>query len=379
MNAIPTASLATVATPAVVVDLAQVRANVAAMASHLESRGIALRPHVKTHKCPEIVDLQQAAGASGFTAATVREAEMLVAHGARDILVAYPPIGAWREQRLLPLIERAKLTFAVDSPQAAAAVGRLGRAAGRDVGLLWEVDPGTGRCGTPPGRPSVEPAMEAAEIDGIAFAGFFAFAGHVYAARDLAELHRIARDEESALERTASEAEKAGLLCAVLSAGTTPTAVAARAESAVTEYRPGNYVFYDATQIALEVATIEQCALKVLATVVARPDATRLVIDAGSKALGKETMTPRTRGYGIVVGHPEIQVSILFEEHAVLASQRGHGISIGDRIEIIPNHACVTANLHDSMLFRSGPNELRYVPVMARGWAVSRSPDDEAT
>jgi D-serine deaminase-like pyridoxal phosphate-dependent protein len=351
-------------TPALLVDRARLSANITEMADRFERAGVALRPHVKTHKCAEIAALQGEAGANGFTVATLAEAEMMCALGHRDLLFAYPAIGLWRERRL-----QTSISFVVDSLEAARAVGRLARLGDTELSILWEVDCGAARCGTMPGVPSVEAAMRAADLPGIAFGGLFTFAGHVYGVTSRAELASVARAEAEALVITAELLADAGLACAVLSAGTTPTASMLGVGPKVTEMRPGNYVFYDASQVALGVATLEQCALTVLATVISRPAAGRLIVDAGSKAFGREVMTPLTRGYGVVLGHPQLTVASLYEEHGILETAGPPPmLEIGDRVEIVPNHACVAANLHDRLWLVQDEEVLGEVSIRARSW-----------
>jgi D-serine deaminase-like pyridoxal phosphate-dependent protein len=157
----------------------------------------------------------------------------------------------------------------------------------------------------------------------------------------------------------------------VRSGGSTPTAWRAQAAGPLTELRPGNYVFHDATQVALGVCSQAQCALRVLATVVSRPTPQRVVLDAGSKALGRERMTPRTPGYGLLLGdHAPLPVGALYEEHAIVEAPAGtRGLPrVGDRVELLPNHACVTANLHDRYVLRRGEEVVDVIAVDARGW-----------
>ncbi len=185
------------------------------------------------------------------------------------------------------------------------------RAAGVVVGYLWEVDCGTGRLGTAPGEATATAVAGAPRGPECPFEGLMTFGGHAYAAADDAELDRAAEDERRALEASAEALRKAGIDCPVRSAGTTPTAHRLRAGTApsITEMRPGNYVFYDATQVALGLVGPSDCALSVLATVIGRPDPRRVILDAGSKALSAERLTPRAPGFGLVLGHPELPSS----------------------------------------------------------------------
>jgi D-serine deaminase-like pyridoxal phosphate-dependent protein len=186
------------------------------------------------------------------------------------------------------------------------------------------------------------------------FGGLMTFGGHAYAAADDAALDRAAADEREALAASAAALAEQGIDAATRSAGTTPTAHRLTRDSALTELRPGNYVFYDATQVALGLVGEERCALSVRATVVGRPAPDRVILDAGSKALAAERLTTRTAGFGIVRGHPELAVERLYEQHAIVHSQGRSDLTVGQRVDVVPNHACAAANLHRQALVEEG-------------------------
>ena len=344
----PAGSLRTEATPALVVDRDLLIANVAAMAERARSAGVALWPHAKTHKTAQIAALQREHGAAGITVATLAEAEYFAGEGFGDILLAYPPVGDWRLARLTALARRARLRVVLDDAGVLAGLMQACRAAGVVIGYLWEVDCGTGRLGTAPGEPTATAIAGAPRGPECPFQGLMTFGGHAYAAADDAALDQAAEDERSALEVSAKALHDAGLDAPVRSAGTTPTAhrLGAGTAPAITEMRPGNYVFYDATQVALGLIEPQECALTVLATVIGRPDPRRVILDAGSKALSAERLTPRAPGFGLVLGHPELTVERLYEQHAVAGAPHASGLQVGERVRIVPNHACTTANLH---------------------------------
>ncbi len=360
-------------TPAVIVDRARLQENIDRMAARARRAGVALRPHAKTHKSLDVAELQRGAGATGITTATVAEAEALASGGFDDLTVAYPPVGGWRIDRLLALARRVRLQVALADVEAARHLNALCRASGTQIGWLWEVDSGARRIGTTPGRATAElvaPLSE--ELRHATFAGLFTFAGHAYQARTQQELSEIAAFEQHAVAETAEALDRLGVEVSTLSIGSTPTAHfvdAAGPLDARYEIRPGNYVFYDATQVALGVAGLEQCALSVLATVVARPAADRVILDAGSKALAAERMTDRTVGFGLVEGHPELRIERLFEEHGIAISDRDIELPVGALVRVVPNHACATVNLHTTLnVLEDGALVDRWT-VSARGWS----------
>ncbi|HZQ03877.1 MAG TPA: alanine racemase [Gaiellaceae bacterium] len=361
--------LESVPTPALVLDRSVLVENIAGMAARAAAAGVALRPHAKTHKSLAVASLQREHGAEGLTVATVHEAECFARAGFDDVLLTAPAIGAWRLERIVELAREARVRVSVDSTEAVTALDDACRLAGVAVGFLWEVDCGVGRFGTPPGRPSADAVARAAGAARYAsFDGLLAFGGHAYAADDDAALDAAARDERAAVIETAELLRERGIDVPVLTVGTTPTSHRLGAADGITEIRPGNYVFYDATQVALGVVPLERCALSVLATVVSRPAPGRVILDAGSKALAAERLTPRTAGFGVVRGRPELRVERLYEEQAIVVADGASDLRVGDRVRVVPNHACTAANLHDELLVVEDGDVVDVWRVDARGW-----------
>jgi D-serine deaminase-like pyridoxal phosphate-dependent protein len=340
------APLLTLPTPALVIERPALLANIDAMALRARRAGAALWPHGKTHKCAEVAGLQRSHGAAGLTVATLAEAEYFVAAGFRDVLLAYPPVGEWRLRQLAALARRASLRVVLDDAGVLENLIDACRLTGARVPYLWEVDCGTGRLGTPPGEATAAVLQAAPDAPECPFGGLMTFGGFAYGAADDAALDAAAAAEREAIHETARALQRRGIAVPARSAGTTPTTSRLGPHSGFDEIRPGNYVFYDATQVALGVAERERCALSVLATVVGRPDPRRLILDAGSKALTAERMTERTQGFGFVRNHPELTVARLYEQHAIVTAPAPSDIPVGSRVRIVPNHACTTTNLH---------------------------------
>jgi D-serine deaminase-like pyridoxal phosphate-dependent protein len=352
-------------TPVVLVDLDVLERNVARMAARARESGVRLRPHLKTHKCLEIGRLQLAAGAAGACVAKVGEAEVFLEGGFDDLFIAYPIVGEDKGRRLLALADRARLAVGVDSIEGARSLAAPFREASRRLGVLLKVDVGYGRVGVRP-RQALAVARAVAEMPGLRLRGVFTHAGHAYGARTRRELERIARLEGESLGRTAVRLRRAGLPIEEVSIGSTPTAALAMTVRGVTECRPGNYVFHDGTQVALGTCAVEDCALSVLATVVSVPAADRAVVDAGSKTLSSDPLRPRPGGYGRVLGRGGV-LQKLSEEHGVVSVPRGESYRVGERVRLLPNHACVVANLHDRLIGVSGDRVEALLPVAARG------------
>ncbi len=352
-------------TPVVLVDLDVLERNVAAMAARAREAGVRLRPHAKTHKCPEIGRLQRAAGAVGLSLAKTSEAEVFAAGGFDDLFVAYPAVGEDKGRRLLALVERARVSVGVDSLEGAASLARPFAEAGRTLDVLLKVDVGYGRVGVvPAAAAALAPAV--AELRGLRLRGIFTHAGHAYAARSPEDVAAIARHEGQALAELAARLRAAGVPVEEVSVGSTPTARGALKVPGVTECRPGNYVFHDATQVSLGTCALEDCALTVLATVVSTPGPGRAVLDAGSKTLSSDALRPVAGGHGWILG-TRSRLSALSEEHGWVGLAPGDQLRVGQRVRVLPNHACVVANLHDRLMgVRAGCVETVF-DVAARG------------
>jgi D-serine deaminase-like pyridoxal phosphate-dependent protein len=352
-------------TPRLLLDERRLDANVARMAARVEELGGRLRPHAKTHKSSEVARRQLAAGAVGFTVATMREATMLAGAGVESLLVAYPPVGEARLDALEQLAQRARVTVACAEEAHVRALAERGLA----VDYYWEVDCGAGRLGTAPGEASAAAVEGAAGLAGPRFAGLMTFAGHAYAALEGDARSEVAEQERRALLDTVEALGRRGIDPGVLSVGSTP--LASRESGFAVEYRFGNYVFFDATQVALGSATIDDCALTVEATVVGLPAPDRVILDAGSKALAAERMSGATAGFGLVRGYPGLQVAQLYEEHAICRVQPGsERPRLAERVEVVPNHACTCANLHAEYVVRGADGSERRWPLEARGWEL---------
>jgi D-serine deaminase-like pyridoxal phosphate-dependent protein len=337
----------TVDTPALLVDLDRLDANIAAMAEHARAGGVALRPHFKTHKSVAIARRQLDAGAAGITVATLDEAEALIDGGVEaPILVAFQIVAAPKLERAVRLAGRVPLTLAIDSPEGAARLAVAADAAGIVLDVWIEVDSGLHRAGVvPTDAPTL--AASVVGLPSLRLSGMFTHAGQSYAARDAAEVAAIAADEAAAVVEAAAATRAAGIPVETVSAGSTPTARFLDASSGITEIRPGTYVFYDALQVALGSTTADRCALSVAATVVSRPAPDRAVTDAGSKTLGLDKgahSSDLLGDYGRLIEADGV-VARLSEEHGVLRVPADSPLAVGDRVRILPNHVCSVTNL----------------------------------
>jgi D-serine deaminase-like pyridoxal phosphate-dependent protein len=352
-------------TPAVLVDLDVLEKNIARQAGRAREAGVRLRPHAKTHKCPEIARMQLAAGAAGISLAKASEAEVFADAGFDDIFIAYPVAGLGKAERLLALSDRLRLAAGTDSVEGARQLSGPFQAAGRRLDVLLKIDVGYHRVGVLPEN-ALEVARRIAELPGLTLRGIFTHAGHVYQAETPEAVAHIGQLEGEILFSCAEALRRSGLSIDEVSVGSTPSARHAMRVAGVTECRPGNYVFHDGSQAALGTCDPEDCAMTILATVVSVPARDRVCLDAGSKTLSQDTLRPRANGHGLILGTSS-RLQSLSEEHGVARVEKGDSFRVGDRVRILPNHACVVSNLHDRLYgVRAGRVETDF-RIAARG------------
>ncbi len=360
----PLVPLAQVETPAALVDLDRARKNADRVVGYLSKHGLAWRPHVKTHKSLTLARIQLESGASGLTVATLHEAEVMSALGA-DLLLAHPPVGRGKEARLSRFLEEQTLSVALDSRNSLDTVARAGRSAGCTVPILVEIDVGMGRVGIVGPQEALDLAREAEESPHTSFRGVLFYPGHIRSpASEQGHALAVVGDR---LSRVLDVLKDAGLPPAVVSGGSTPTLWQSHRIPGVTEVRAGTCIFHDRDTLALGVCSEDQIAYRVLASVVSTAVPGQAVVDAGSKALAKESFRSGGQGFGRVWEHPEVVVRSVSEEHGILdLSETDWLPEVGDLISILPNHVCVSVNLQDRLLEMT-EHGVRPVALEARG------------
>ncbi|WNC12333.1 D-TA family PLP-dependent enzyme [Brevibacillus brevis] len=340
-------------TPSLLLDLDIMEANLRRIDRFAKQQGISWRPHIKTHKSVEIARRQIASGAAGITVAKVSEAEVMARAGIDNILIAYPLASSTKLARVAALMPIATMILTVDSAEQAQHIqdffGQLGKA----IDVWIKVDSGLRRCGVAPGEHTLELARYVSRCPNLRLKGLFTHAGHSYAASSYEQIRDIGEYEGRCIVESAELCEKNGIPIEVRSVGSTPTYTFSGQVPGITEVRPGNAVFYDAIQVGLGVAAYEQCALSLVSTVVSVKQGERLVLDTGSKSLSLDQGAhgnATVRGFGHVIGHPELVIARLSEEHGVVQLEGETKLGLLDRVRIIPNHACTVANLFDHYL-----------------------------
>lgn len=329
-------------TPAVLVDLDVLNHNIDAMADLARRRGLALRPHAKSHKSAYVAGLQLAAGASGLCLATVGEVEVMWSHGISDLLLAYPVIGAKKLRRLAPVVDAGELTAVADSVEVAEGYSQLARSLGRELPILLEIDSGMGRAGVPP-QDAGALAVAVSRLPGLRVRGVMTHAGHTHQAVDQVGIERVARDEVRAMQQARESVEGQGLEVEVVSAGSTITTAYLSSDDGITEVRPGTYVYNDLRTLSRYACTMDQLAVSMVATVVSRAPG-RATLNAGSKSITTSRAEPY--GHGHLHNRPATGFGLLSEEHGVLdLAPEDEDLRVGDRVRILPIHVCVWMDL----------------------------------
>jgi D-serine deaminase-like pyridoxal phosphate-dependent protein len=344
-------------TPAVLVDLDIAEANIDAYQAYCTKHGLALRPHIKTHKLPFLAKRQLESGAIGITCQKISEAEAMIADGGiDDVLITFNILGAEKLERLKALAGKVRLSVVADNTSTVTGLSDAFSDTASLLTVLVECDTGAERCGVT----SPEAARDLAQIinqsPGLTFGGLMTYppAGREAEVQDW-------------LTKARDMIEADGLKVATISNGGSPGMWQAEEVPVTTEYRIGTYVYNDRSLVSRGVCDWGDCALTVLATVVSVPAPDRAVIDAGTKVLTSDLLG--LNGHGHVLGRPDITVDALSEEHGVLRAET-IGLEVGDRIRIVPNHACVVSNMVDEVQLVRGEHGLGPSPVSARGKVV---------
>ena len=375
-------ALAALETPCLLLDRNRMQANVDRMAARARELGVRLRPHVKTCKSVAIARLMTDPAQPAITVSTLREAEYFAAAGFSDILYAVS-IAPQRMARVLGLLARgANVQVLLDAPGTAHEVGAMAAAAGRTVDAWIEIDVDGHRAGLEADDPAViELGRALQETKGIRLAGVMTHAGGSYACHSVIELERHAEQERRRCVRAARRLEAAGVPCAEISVGSTPTALTARSLDGVTELRAGVYVFFDLVQAGLGVCAIDDIALTVLTTVISHNRARRfLIVDAGGLALSKDRGTAtqaRDCGYGLPMSPegarpiPGLRIDEVNQEHGIIrlpSEVDFEAFPIGSRLRILPNHACMTAAAYDAYHVVGAPGGTPECWPRCNGW-----------
>lgn len=342
-------------TPAVLIDLDIAEANIAQAQSLFDTIGIGFRPHIKTHKIPFLAELQMKQGAIGIAVQKVSEAEVFAAAGCTDILLCFNLLSPDKIARLRALMADCHITVVADNFDVVRALSAGMAGSDQKLDVLVECDTGMGRCGVQTPEAARDLAVFIATQPGLAFAGLMTYP----VPNATAKVQSFLADARELCLQNPGH-------CKVVSGGGTPSLKDAGLSPVLTEYRAGTYIYNDRSLVARGACTLNDCALTVLTTVVSRPTDTRAILDSGSKTLTSDLLG--LTGYGTILGFPEAKIASLSEEHGTVdLSASAAKPAIGQKVQVVPNHACPVSNLVDRVVFHRGGVVVRQADVAARG------------
>lgn len=356
-------------TPAILVDLDAVEHNLGKYAKLAEQYGKQIWPMTKTHKSSEMLRLQKKYGATGYLCGTIDECEIAARIGLGPIMYAYPVSTVTSIDRLLQVAKKQRLILRIDSSEAAAIINEEAVKNGQCLDYTIIIDSGLHRFGIP-AENVVELAEALEAYANLHFCGISSHPGHVYACRKSDEVPAYAKQEVEALHTAYRLLKQSGRECEIVSSGSTPTFAPNLKDDVLQIYHPGNYIFNDCIQMSTGTATEEECALTILASVIAHPREDLFLCDAGAKCLGLDQGAHGNAsvvGHGKVIGHPELVLDSLSEEVAKIHVNGTTNLKIGDKIRIIPNHSCSSANLTDYYVGIRGNRVDHLIAVDIRG------------
>lgn len=360
--------IAEVNTPALLVDYDRLTANIQRYAAIVKQAGVRLRPHIKTHKIPEVAALQLAAGAGGITAAKLSEAEVFADAGVQDIFVAYPVVGWEKATRAAQLAERCRLCVGVESVIGIQQLAEASAKAGTTLSVRVEIDSGLQRTGVSPENAEAlcRLVMDSSHLR---LDGIFTFRSTSFPNAQSRDPAVLGKQEGELMVALAEQLRAGGVPIHEISVGSTPTSPSAALVPGVTEVRPGTYVFFDRMMIKAGICTPEEVALSILATVISRPAPDIAVIDAGSKTFCGDIIPANAglEGYGATLDSRSGIVERMNEEHGIVQLAAGYDPQIGDKIAFFPNHVCTTVNLSDEVVVVKNGTVQDSWTVAARG------------
>jgi D-serine deaminase-like pyridoxal phosphate-dependent protein len=354
-------------TPCILIDAAIVRRNLQTMANYVRSHGIGLRPHTKTHKSTRLAAMQVEAGAIGLTVAKAGEARIMAGQ-TDDLLMAYPPVHPGRCRELAELSQEQTIRVGLDSTIAADVLAEAARSAGSTIGILVDLDVGYRRTGVQSAAESLALARHVARTPGLRLDGIMFFPGQLSHDPPPASIEGL-RKISVMIDETLDAWKRSGLEARIVSGGSTPTALQSHLIPALTEIRPGTYIYNDMNCVHGGSATLDDCAARIVATVISTAVPGQIVLDAGSKTLTSDRCGPAPdSGHGYVCEYPQAKITKLSEEHAQVDTSRcDRAPKVGDIVTVIPNHICPCINLHDAVWWQEPDEPPVQLLVDARG------------
>ena len=357
-------------TPAVLIDYDIMMENLRAMQNKANQYHVNLRPHIKTHRMPELAKLQMKEGAYGITVAKVGEAEVMAQSGLNNIFIANEIVGVCKLERIRELNRKIKIRIGVDNEYQIDQLEQVFQDEEKGMEVLIEFEVGENRSGVITDEQLINLATYIKNKKKVVLKGVFSHEGHSYKAKSIEECIKVSTESQERTLRAGNIVRELGIDIDTISIGATPSLMHTGIIEGITEVRPGTYIFMDVGQ-GSGINDFTKCAATVLATVISKPTEERVVLDAGAKALTSQNRSEgicSTNGYGLVKNSDNIRLSGVFDEHGLIYDKEfREAIEIGDKIEIIPNHICPTCNLYEKAYLVSKGEDLKEIPILCRG------------
>jgi D-serine deaminase-like pyridoxal phosphate-dependent protein len=353
-------------TPFVLIDGRVVEANLQRAATYTTEHHLRLRPHTKTHKMLHLARRQCALGAVGLTAAKPEEARIM-AEATDDLLLAYPVVVEAGAAVLAELARRITIRAIADTLTGIECLQHAAQQAGVTIGVLIDMDLGMGRTGVTDPAAALHLARAVDRAEALRLDGLFVYPGQVWAKPE--DQPQLLGELDQSIHNALALWERAGLSAAIVSGGSTPTLYQSHHMSALTEIRPGTYLFNDMNTVRGGFCELADCAARVVCTVVSDAAPGRFILDAGSKTLTSDRLIPADgRGHGLIIEHPGAVIEALSEEHGhVSLATESQSPGLGRRLSVIPNHICPCINLHEQVWWTTDGANAAPVVVSARG------------
>ncbi len=357
-------------TPSLLIDYDLMMKNIQFMQAKANQYNVKLRPHTKTHKMPELANLQLDLGACGITVAKVGEAEVMTQNGISNIFIANEIVGISKLERIRILNRQIDIRIGVDNEYQINQLAEVFKNEEKEIEVLIELEVGENRSGVITDEQLISLAKYIAQTPKVKLKGVFSHEGHTYKAKNIEECVFLARESQAKTLRAGNLLRDLGIEIDTISIGATPSLMQSDILEGITEIRPGTYIFMDTGQ-GNALGDFSRCAATVLTTVISKPTEERIVLDAGAKSLTSQNRNVgicTTTGYGLVKNSKDVRLSGLFDEHGLINDKSFHElVEVGDKIEVVPNHICPCCNLYDSAYVVSNGEILHEIPILCRG------------
>lgn len=358
-------------TPSLLIDREIMMDNIHFMQSHADKYGVSLRPHTKTHKMPKLAKLQEESGAKGIAVAKVGEAETMARNGLTDIFIANEIVGEEKLLRIRELAQSIVVCFGIDSIPQTEMIEKSFNGAEKKAQVLIEIEVGEERSGIIEESDFIDLVNYLKKCNNLNLKGIFSHDGHSYAAKSTEDCKKVYIESQKRTLLFAEIANELGCHLETVSIGSTPSLMHDfGVMEGITELRPGTYILMDAAQ-GNAIGTYDRCAATVLTTVISRPTGERVVTDVGAKGITAQTRSKgicATKGLGYIKGYDEVYIDHVYDEHAIIYHEKFRNeVSIGDKVQIIPNHICPVCNLYDKAYLVSHGEVVEEIPIECRG------------